>query len=156
MTPTLIGDDIIDRRICHCWRRVCACTWHRSPHVKELNGNGGEGPNDNGQIHPQSDVFGVKNIHIDHLPESRPVFSVHLPETGEAGQCINSLTILGRIELKFANGAGTRSHHAHFAAHDIEELWQLIEADGAKKLTTWDESRITLGVKLDHRRIGNH
>src|SRR4030095_8132068 len=101
-------------------------------------------------------VTRVRDIHLDHLAECCPVFTVDLPEPSEAGQGVYARPLFRRITFKFPDGARSRSDQTHFSLQYIEDLRQLIETSCSQKLPAKDETRISGCVQFDHRTIANN
>lgn len=109
------------------------------PEVEEEGGNGAE--NDE-EIEGDGHEATVFEIEVEHLAESRAIFAIDLPPTGEAWGEAKASFVFFLVAVKLFWGAGSRADEAHFAAEDIDELGEFIEAGQAEEAASGDESGV--------------
>src|SRR5579864_7606719 len=66
----------------------------------------------------------------------------YLPKTSESGRDIEPAEVLQIIALEIIFRMGSRTHNAHVAFEDIEELWQLVNTVLAEKTPEPGDARI--------------
>lgn len=92
---------------------------------------------------------GVLDIEFDHPCEGGAILAFDLPESGEAGEHREPFHLGGLVLLQFERCAGAGTDETHFASENIDELRQLVEAEGANDATERDDAWVC-GIELPH------
>src|SRR5437588_12193765 len=117
-----MGNDIFGRLSLYWWGGLSTRTWQWLHRVEKLADDRRQSSQDDPNIQRKRNVARVKDIHLDHLAERCPVFTVDLPQSRETGQSIYARALFRRIAFKFTNGARSRPDQTHFPLQDIEDL----------------------------------
>src|SRR6478609_8310377 len=141
-----------------CWRAAASCAVARlAGSCSGLRSVRAAAAHDCGQrageqleVAPERPVGHVEVVERDHLGE-RDVAAAHdLPEAGEAGGEVEAAAAVADDVAILFDDQRTRADEAHLAAHDVDELRQLVQRPLAQRAPERRDARV-LG-NLEHRR----
>src|ERR1017187_863258 len=104
----------------------------------------GDGAQENREVEPDGPGVNVLEIQADPVPKIGDfVAAADLPETGEAGLDAQAAAVREVVEaFDLVHGERARAYEAHFAAQDVEQLRQLVEAELAENLAERRDARV--------------
>ena len=83
-------------------------------------------------IEPDRVAVDVLEVEAKHVGSAEQATAAHLPQSGDAGQHVGAPLELRIEHLGFPVERRPRTDERHLAAHDVEELRDLVEARRAK------------------------
>ncbi len=79
-------------------------------------------------VFPQGLALEIGDVKLDHFLECDPAASIDLPGAGQPWFSREPLPVVCAVEFDFVGDRGTWANQRHFAAQDVEELGQFVDA----------------------------
>src|SRR4029077_7840813 len=109
--------------------------------------HGGDRSQEDPHVETERPVVDVLHVALD------PVFELrfpadHLPEAGDAGLDAEATPVGARLDpADVAQRQGPGTDQAHVAADDVEELWELVEAQAADQASDARHARVVADLE---------
>ena len=104
----------------------------------------------NSDVAQERHVLPVSDVQLDHSLERGFVFAADLPQTCNARDGIESLTLFNGESFELISQAGPWTNQSHLTSQDVEQLRKLVQTRGSQQPAQWNQARIAESIELCH------